>query len=294
MFKKITFIFLLSVMFNSCVFFVTDTSRAIHPIMSDTSSLVYVKMVSSGNAVNTYRTGLGAMPTWCDINEKYANFLLDNSLSKKMFAVCYSNKRPLLQEDQILPKNTFPQSGEQGKGLFSVEEFFNPFSRAYLFSISVAPSKYDDFFIFYFDMYRKFCQKDGISCCMTGNGNDFKFSMVVEEPENVRQFYMEIDSVVTYMNSSHEEYQNVVALYGLFSATIYDKCRFNRWYYDAIAAGVISPESFIDLEKWKQLEGRTTWARIKRIDVKLIDYQKISLEDKKWLENSLKDLGERF
>lgn len=294
MVNKVFLIFLLSVIFSSCVFFIRDNSRAGHPVMSDTSAVVYVKTKGIDKTINTYSIGAGSIPIWCDVDEKYASFLLEPSTSKKMFAACYSGKKPILQENQLPSKNIITKQSEQRSGTFSIEDFFNPFSRAYIFSVSITPSRYEDFFVFYFDLYRKFCQKDGISCCMTGNGNDYKFSMVVEEPENVKQFYMEIDSVVAYMNSSHNDYKDVATLYGLFSSTMYDKCSFNRWYYDAISAGLVSPELFMNFEKWNQLENKTMWPRVKRIDVKLIDYQKVPLEDKKWLEGSLKNLSERF
>lgn len=294
MFKRIFFLFLCSIIFSSCVFFVSDSSRAVHPVVSDVSRVVYVHTSGTGNAANIYRTGSGTTPIWCDVDKKYADFLLDGPSHKKMFAVCYSNKKPPLQEDLLFPNNEPVQRGIQGKGPYSIEEFFNPFSRAYIFSLSITPSRYDDFFIFYFDLYRKFCLQDGVSCCMTGDGNNFKFSMVVEEPESVKQFYMDVDAVVNYANKEQKEYQNISSLYGLFSSVIYDKCSFNRWYYDAVSSGVMSPEFFMDSEKWTQLEGKTMWSRVKKINVKLIDYQKVSSEDKSWLDGSLKNLTERL
>lgn len=295
MLKKLILISLLSTTFSSCVFFIKDDSRAVHPIVNDTSALVYVKVEGVAKAVNTFRIGNGTVPIWCDVDEKYANFLVDRASPKKTIAICYSDKTPPLQDEQVLPKGgILAQYNEQGQGFFSIEESLNPFSRAYAFSVSIGPSNYDDFFIFYFDLYRKFCKRTGVSCCMTGDGKDFKFKFILEEPENVKQLYMELDSVVTYANTSHREYKNTLPLYGIFSSNIYDKCSFNRWYYDALAVGLVSPESFIEVEKWERSEGKAMWARVKNIEVKLIDYQKISSEDKRWLEGSLKKLSQGF
>ena len=292
--KRLFLVSILSIVFSSCVFFVGDRSRAEHPVMSDTLGVVYVKTVGAGDAVNTYRIGAGALPIWCDVNEKYTNFLIDQSTSKKMFAVCYANKKTLLQEEPSFKVNAVVEHLEQKDGAVSIEELFNPFAKAYMFSVSIVPSKYDDFFVFYFDLYRNFCQKDGVSCSMTGSGSDFNFTMVIEEPENVKRLYMELYSLVTYTNNPRNGYSRTASLYGLFSSVVYDKCSFNRWYYDAVAAGVATPESFMDPEKWHQLEGKIRSARVKKIDIKLIDYQKISSEDKKWLGHSLQNLSERF
>ncbi len=156
MFKKIFFLFLFSIIFSSCIFFVSDTSRAVHPVVNDVSRVVYVHTVGASNATNTYRIGSGTTPIWCDVDKKYTDFLLEGLNHKKMFAVCYSNKKPLLENIQNLSNDEFIQRGGQGKGSFSIDEFFNPFFRAYIFSLLITPSKYDDFFVFYFDLYRKF------------------------------------------------------------------------------------------------------------------------------------------
>lgn len=246
--------------------------------------LVYVHSKGMKNAVSVYPIGEGAVPIWCDVEQKYRQV-------QKMFAVCYSGKRPMVSELSFKPGLSLDPPPSKGiKGSFSIEEQLNPFGKTYSFSVSIAPSNYGEFLVFYFDLYRNFCQRDGISCCMTGDGEDFVFDLLIEEPDGVKQLYRELDSVVSYIKNGRHGYKDTGSLYSLFSSFIYDKCSFNKWYYDAVSAGIVMPEAFMDVKKWKEFEGDTSLAHIKRIDVKLVDYQKVPVDEKNWLDSSLRNL----
>ena len=281
---KIIPLLLSLLLFSSCIIYTRDRSRAVHPTIDDTMEIVYVHTKGMKNAVNVYPVGEGAVPIWCDVEQKY------RPVVQKMFAVCYSGKKPPVSELSFSHGLFLEPPAKGVKGPFSIEEQLNPFGKAYSFSVSIAPSNYDEFLVFYFDLYRSFCQRDGISCCMTGDGKDFVFDLVIEDPDGVKQLYREIDSVVSYIKNGHHGYQGTELLYDLFSSFIYDKCSFNKWYYDAISAGIVMPESFMNIKKWKEFENRTFLVSIKRIDIKLVDYQKVPVDEKGWLNSNLKNL----
>jgi hypothetical protein len=255
----------------------------VHPVIDDTQEVVYVHTKGMKDSFNVYPIGDGAVPIWCDIEQKYRS-------AQKMFEVCYSGKKPSSSELSFSPGLSLEPTAKGVKGLFSVDEQLNPFGKAYSFSVSIVPSDYNEFLVFYFDLYRNFCQKDGVSCCMTGDGEGFVFDLVIEDPEGVKQLYRELDSVVSYIKNARHIYHDTELLYALFSSFIYDKCSFNKWYYDAISAGIVMPESFMDVNKWKAFENRTSLAHIKRVDVKLVDYQKVPVDERGWLDSNLKNL----
>ena len=58
----------------------------------------------------------------------------------------------------------------------------------------------------------------------------------------------------------------------------------------AVSAGIVAPEAFMDVKKWKEFEGNTSLLHIKRVDVKLVDYQKVPADERSWLDSSLKNL----
>ncbi len=276
---------LMPLLFSSCIFYTKDASRAVHPETEDVFDVVYVRTSGVKGSRNVYPIGAGSVPLWCDVKHK------DHSVPR-MLAVCYAGKRPKVSElmiDQGAP--TFPTADKKNASdVLSVQEYLNPFGKEYSFSISILPSDYAEFFIFYFDIYRNFCQRDGIGCCMKGNGQEYVLDLVVEEPEDLQQLYRELNAVVSYIKSGRKGYRDTQVLYGLFSAFINDKCSFNKWYYDAVGVGLISPESFMDIKKWQEFENKTSLVKIRRIDVKLVDYQKITSGEKEWLKSSLKNL----
>jgi hypothetical protein len=252
-------------------------------VIDDTLEVVYVHTKGMKNAMNVYPIGEGAVPIWCDVEQKYRPV-------QKMFAVCYSGKKPLVSELVFSPGLFLEPPAKGVKGPFSIDEQLNPFGKVYSFSISIAPSNYDEFLVFYFDLYRQFCQMDGISCCMTGDGEGFVFDLVIDDPDGVKQLYRELDSIVSYIKKSRHVYQDTGSLYYLFSSFIYDKCSFNKWYYDAVSAGIATPESFMNIKKWKEFENNTSLVHIKRIDIKLVDYQKLPADERGWLDSNLKNL----
>jgi len=285
--KRPLILILLLLILSACVLYVRDGTRAVHPVMERDARVVYVKTSGIKNAVNVYPVGSGAIPIWCDVKQ-------GPELPKKMLAVCYSDKKPSAEELGLDPQIPSVPTVSKRDDSSLIEEQINPFTKVSSFSVSITPSNYNEFMIFYFSLYKKFCQEDGITCCMTGNGEDFVFNLVMEDPDDVKQLYREIDSVVSYIEKDHLKYQEVETLYNMFSSLIYDKCSFNRWYYDALSAGIVAPEAFMDIEKWKVLQDKSSWAHVTQVDVKLVDYQRIPSGEKEWLGSSLKDLNERF
>jgi hypothetical protein len=286
---------LLLLLFSTCIFYTGDRSRAVHPVaVEDNSEIVYVKTKGKNDAVNIYQIGYGAIPVWCDVDQKYQPLLTEHDMAQKMYAVCYSGSKPAASELNFNSNSATNIKTSKTKSNFFIEEQFNPFAKVYAFSVFIAPNNYKEFLVFYFNLYKNFCQKNGVSCCMTGDGEDFVFDFILEEPENVKQFYNELDSVVSFITNNHKVYKGTESLYNMFSSLIYDKCSFNRWYYDAVAVGLLSPESFMNVETWKGFENKSSFMHIKRVGVKLVDYQKTPSDEKAWLDSSLRTLGQRF
>ena len=279
---------------SACLIQTKDTARAGHPFVENKNELVYVKANGMKGAYNIYRVGPGSIPMWCDIDDRYKDLISDEQQGTEKLVVCYSDHRPGVSAFLPTVKRSSMPKDNATKGPYFIEEQLNPFGRAYMFTLFITPSRYDDFFVFYFNLYRKFCQKQGVGCCMTGNAMDFKFSFVIEEPDDVRQLYRELEAVSSYINSEDNEYQDTDVLYSSFSSTIYDTCQFNRWYYDALSVGVVAPEKYMDKDLWSRFESRPCWGRIKRVNVKLVDYQKVLAEDKSWLNSSLRSLSDTF
>lgn len=233
----------------------SDYEKGKHPKLVQGERTIFSQNRPDGSGSSIRYSAYGESPVWCSLDEDLA--MLSTGLNRRLHKtdlnqnatrhICYSGEVP---EDFGHTKPYIHQY-EEDKGQCFIEQKFYPYKAFSSISLLVSMDA-ECVMPEYFNLYRMFCVDERLQCCIAPVARGkFVLNLIIKHGDDTLLLMDTMKKLVSYLSSSRLEYYEKATVYNLFKTTFDDNCSFQRWYYDSIYSGIISPERFMEASTWE-------------------------------------------